>query len=170
MSEKQPVLLTVLVETGQRRWFVAAVTLDGQAVPLIRSVAGNLDPYVGQPLDEQVSFLRHRLSGVLQRGCDRLWARQMKPSQIVFVADADFEPQTPELTQRVAEHFVQWMANPPVIFFISENGLVRDDEPRLRQVAGQMDGQEIFTAGLRRLMADLENDAVWESAVARPQP
>ena len=54
-------------------------------------------------------------SGVLQRGCDRLWRREEKPRQIVFVANGLFSEATPELTQRVADHLVEWMTSPLVV-------------------------------------------------------
>ena len=100
MTDKEPVLLTVLIETSRLRWYVAGIGLDGEPLPLLRSEAGNLSPYLGIPFDDQVSFLRHRLSGVLQRGCDRLWGRQKKPCQIVFVADGPFVQADAELTAR----------------------------------------------------------------------
>ena len=166
MTNKEPVLLTVLVEIGKRRWFVAGVTLDGQPVPLICSEPGNLDPYVGVVFDEQVSFLRHRLSGVLQRGCDRLWGRQMKPRQIVFVADADFEQANPELTLRVAEHFVLWMSKPPVVFFTSDNGFPKSGAPTLSQLAGDLDhgDRKALATGLPRLVTALDDSDLWELA------
>jgi len=117
MTDKEPMLLTVLIETSCLRWYVAGIDLAGKPLPLLRSETGNLNPYLSLPFDDQVSFLRHRLSGVLQRGCDRLWGRQMKPCQIVFVADGPFVQADAELTARVAEHFVEWMTRPPVVFF-----------------------------------------------------
>jgi len=170
MTTKQPVLLTVLVETGTQRWFAAGITLDGQPVPLMCSEAGNLDPYVGIEFDEQVNFLRHRLSGVLQRGCDRLWGRQMKPRQIVFVSDADFELAKPELTQRVAEHFVTWMSNPPVVFFTSEDGELESGDLMLNQVAGDLDDADriALEMGLPRLVAATVDGDLWELAANKP--
>lgn len=166
MTTKEPVLLTVLIETGRRRWFAAGLTLDGRPVPLICSAAGNLDPYVGVGLDEQVNFLRHRLCGVLQRGCDRLWGRQMKPRQIVFVADADFDAARGELTQQVAEHFVVWMTKPPVVFFTSENGFPPAAPAQLRHIAGDMEqsDQKVLATGLPPLMAAMEDGDLWELA------
>src|SRR5262249_30843352 len=136
MPAKDPVLLVVLIETGQLRWYVAGIGLDGEAMPLLFSEAGNLQPYVGIAFDEQVSFLRHRLSGVLQRGCDRIWARQKKPCQIVFVTDAEFLQAETALTHAVAEHFVVWMTNPPVTFFVSRTGFESQEPSRLDLIAG----------------------------------
>lgn len=170
MTDKEPVLLTVLVETSQRRWFVAGITLDGQEIPLICSAAGNLDPYVGAAPDEQVNFLRHRLSGVLQRGCDRLWGRRMKPCHIIFVAEAEFEPGNPDLTRRVAEHFVAWMSNPPVVFFTSEKGFATSQPPDLAQIAGELapDHRQALNAALPQLTVAMEDDQRWELAPNKP--
>jgi hypothetical protein len=60
MTTKEPVLLTVLIETANLRWYVAGIGLNGEPLPLLRSEVGNLSPYLGVPLDEQVNFLRHR--------------------------------------------------------------------------------------------------------------
>lgn len=171
MPTKEPVLLTVLVETEQRRWFVGGITLDGRAVPLVCSEAGNLDPYVGVELDEQVNFLRHRLSGVLQRGCDRLWGQQLKPRQIVFVCDADFDPANPELTRRVAEHFEIWMTSPPVVFFTSDNGFPQEGNPALVRIAGSLDDacREALETGLPELVAAAKDPDRWELAQASPK-
>ncbi|MHB8952950.1 MAG: hypothetical protein ACYC4U_08200 [Pirellulaceae bacterium] len=169
MTNKVPVLLTVLVETGKRRWFVAGITLDGRPVPLMRSEIGNLDPYVGVGADDQVNFIRHRLCGVLQRGCDRLWGRQMKPCHIIFVADADFEPGNPALTQSVAEHFALWMSNPPVAFFTSLNGFSASAAPTLNQVAGDLDsiGHGALATALPQLIAAFEEIDLWELALSK---
>src|SRR5437870_9563176 len=119
MDAKTPVVLLVLVETARLRWFVASLGLDGRATPLLRSEVGDLDKYVGLSFDEQVSFLRHRFCGVLQRGCDRLWARGNKACQFVFVFDRALPEAAGDLTQAVADHLAEWMLNPPVVVFIS---------------------------------------------------
>ena len=169
-TTKEPVLLTVLIQTAKRRWYVAGITLDGRAVPLMCSEAGNLDLPVGGVLDDEVSFLRHRLSGVLQRGCDRLWGRQMKPRQIIFVVDDDFESSNTELTQQVADHFVEWMASPSVAFFACENGWSRSIGPNLNRIAGEMDqaDQEVLAAGLPQLITAFDDRELWEIAPTKP--
>ncbi len=163
MNTKEPVLLTVLITTTDFRWHVAGISLAGSSAPLGQSEAGNLEEYVGGTDDEQVSFLRHRLSSVLQRGCDRLWGRQEKPCQIVFVADGPFLQAPPDLTRRVAEHFVQWMTRPPVVYFTSVDGFVEAGELSLNQVAGEMDAQyrQALDAGLPSLVAQLEQPQAW---------
>ncbi|QDV47611.1 hypothetical protein Enr13x_75220 [Stieleria neptunia] len=170
MTEKEPVLLTVLIESATRRWSVAGVTLDGRAVPLMCTEPGDFDPVVGATLDEQTSYLRHRLSGVLQRGCDRLWGRQMKPRHIVFVADDGLEQSHPNLTQRVADHFAEWMTSPPVAFFICTDGWSGDAEFTLDAVAGELDPThyEILTKALPPLIKKLDDRQAWEIAASKP--
>jgi hypothetical protein len=170
MTTKEPVLLTVLIETANLRWYVAGIGLNGEPLPLLRSEVGNLSPYLGVPLDEQVNFLRHRLSGVLQRGCDRLWGRQKKPCLIVFVADGPFAQAGFELTQSVADHFVEWMNSPPVVFFTSAAGWDADPAS-LTRLAGDLDAAyvEPLRNGLPALgRAVLEPD-LWELAPTKPQ-
>ena len=166
MALKEPVLLTVLIETADLRWYVAGIGLGGEPIPLMRSEAGNLGEYIGAAFDDQTSFLRHRLSGVLQRGCDRLWGRQKKPCHIIFLADGPFVQATPELTCRVAEHFVQWMTSPPVVFFTSANGFARGEDLSLNKVAGDLDDpyRESFEAGLPALLRLMDDLAEWELA------
>jgi hypothetical protein len=170
MTTKEPVLLTVLIETGNLRWFVAGIDLNGQPLPLVRSEVGNLSPYLGAPLDEQVSFLRHRLSGVLQRGCDRLWGRQQKPCLIVFVTDGPFAQAVAELTQAVADHFVEWLNSPPVVFFTSTAGWDADPAS-LTRLAGELDAAyaEPFRKGLPALGRALQEPDLWELAPPKPR-
>lgn len=173
MTAKDPVLLVVLVETARLRWYVAGIGLDGEALPLMRSELGNLDPYLRLPLDEQISFLRHRFSGVLQRGCDRLWGRQKKPCQIVFVTDGPFVQAEPELTRRVAEHFVVWMTNPPVVFFVNRQGFQPQEPITIELVEGDIDAafRNALESGLPRLAAATQKPEAWELApTKKPAP
>ena len=166
MESKAPVLLTVLVETGQGRWYTAGVDLDSTSIPLVRSESGNLDAYHHAAFDDQVSFLRHRLSGVLQIACDRLWGKSKKPCQIVFVTDACFQQAPAELTQRVADHFVEWMTSPPVVFFVGDHAFSADAPLSLTQYAGHIDAdhRQALLAGLPRLCATLHDSTNWEPA------
>lgn len=170
MTDKEPVLLTVLIETAALRWHVAGIDLAGQPLPLLVSEPGNLRPYLGIPFDEQVSFLRHRLSGVLQRGCDRLWGRQKKPCQIVFVADGPFAEASAELTPRVAEHLVEWMTRPPVVFFTWASGLRSPLPPALDCVAGELDAplRQALDAGLTALNQAWDQPDAWELVHTKP--
>jgi len=171
VTAKEPVLLVVLLETAARRWSVAGIPLDGTALPLMQSEAGNLDPYLTVPLDEQVSFLRHRLSGVLQRGCDRLWGRGKKPCQIVFLADGPFAQAPEELMTRVAEHFVEWMTNPPVVFFTSTAPFTPGPQAVLQAVAGELEParRTALNAALPGLFTALGQASLWELSPTKSQ-
>lgn len=167
METKEPVLLVVLIETGEFRWWVAGISLNGETWPLLRSDRGNLRTYVVLPFDEQVSFLRHRMCGVLQRGSDRLWGLSKKPCQIVFIADANFPEADPELTMRLAEHFVLWMASPPVAYFLSPAGLASEWLPPLSNVAGELAeaNMSALRAGWPKLIEQMRDLANWELAL-----
>jgi len=164
MSDKEPVLLTVLIETAELRWHVAGIDLVGKPLPLLVSEAGNLSPYLGLPFDDQVSFLRHRLSGVLQRGCDRLWGRRKKPCHIVFLADGPFTGAVAELTPRVAEHLVEWMTRPPVVFFTTPHLFGTREPPALDHLAGEMDAslRVALDVGLSALGNVWDRADAWE--------
>jgi hypothetical protein len=154
MDAKTPVLLVVLVEASRLRWFVAVIGPDGRAESLLRSEVGNLEKYRGLDFDGQVSFLRHRFCGVLQRGCDRLWARQQKARQFAFVFDEPLPEPTGRLTEAVAQHFIEWLLNPPVVVYTGA----------LDRLAGSIDpaleGQ--LRDGLGALWAARDDPAAWE--------
>jgi hypothetical protein len=154
MDSKTPVLMVVLVEAARLRWFVAAIGPDGRPETLLRSEVGNLDKYRGLDFDGQVSFLRHRFCGVLQRGCDRLWARQQKARQFAFVFDEPLPEPTGRLTEAVAQHFLEWLLNPPAVIYTGA----------LDRVAGTIDpaleGQ--LRADLGALLAARDDPDAWE--------
>jgi hypothetical protein len=164
MADKVPVLLLVLVETARLRWFVASVHPGGQAFPLLRSDVGDLERYRGLDYDEQVAFLRHRFCGVVQRGCDRIWARGEKARQFAFVFEGLLAEPTGTLTQAVADHFTLWMLNPPAAVFTSPDGFDRGEISRLDRLAGDMDPslEAPLYASLRGLLAVREDDGAWE--------
>jgi hypothetical protein len=166
MEEKPAVMLLVLVETVRLRWFVASVGLDGLSVPLLRSEEGDLEKYRGLDFDEQVSFLRHRLCGVLQRGCDRIWARGCRARQFVILFEGLLPDPTQRLTQVVAEHFTQWMLNPPVVVFNRVAGIEPGEVPQLECLAGHLDPplEELLLAGLGELQTARQDIALWELA------
>jgi hypothetical protein len=172
METKEPVLLVVLITTADFRWHVAGISLAGAPLPLLQSEPGNLNAYLGGTDDEQLSFLRHRLSGVLQRGCDRLWGRQKKPCQIVFVADGPFAQAPAELTRRVAEHFVQWMTSPPVVYFTSPDGFDTATSPSLEHVAGELETshRRALETGLPHLIGALDRPQAWNADDIQPAP
>src|SRR5262245_18062199 len=136
MSQKKPAMLVVLVETSQSRWFVATIDLDGRVDPLIRSVDGDLGRFRELPYTDQVSFLRHRFCGVVQRGCDRLWAREKKACQFVFVFEGLLPDATGQLTQAISDHFTLWMLNPPVVVYCSSDG---KESVQLEKLAGELE-------------------------------
>jgi len=164
MADKEPVLLVVLIETAKLRWYVGGISLDGNGFALLCSEEGDLSSYVGQDFDQQLNFLRHRLSGVLQRGCDRLWGRNLKPCQIVFLADGKFIDAHDELTQRVGDHFVAWMSQPPVVFFLAENAIDEGTAPAPIKLAGDLDAsyQSSLDNGLDSLLSATQNSSRWE--------
>jgi hypothetical protein len=157
MEPKTPTLLLILVETAQLRWFAAGIGLDGTTSPLICSEAGDLEKYRGLDFDDQVSFLRHRFCGVLQRGCDRLWARNLKACQFVFVFEERLPEPTGKLTQTLAGHFAEWLLKPPVAVFAP-------DGTQLEKLAGTIDGplEALFKAHLSELLVAQGNPSVWE--------
>jgi hypothetical protein len=157
MEPKTPTLLLILVETVQLRWFAAGIGLDGTTTPLICSEAGDLEKYRGLDFEEQVSFLRHRFGGVLQRGCDRLWARDLKACQFVFVFETRLPEPTGQLTQTLAGHFAEWLLKPPVAVF-AQNGI------QLEKLAGTIDPslEELFKSHLEQLLTTQEDGNAWE--------
>jgi hypothetical protein len=162
MESKKPVLLLVLVETAQLRWFVASLDLEGQTACLLRSEAGDLEKYRGLEFDEQVAFLRHRFCGVLQRGCDRSWARACKPFAFVFVFDELIPEPTGTLTQTFAEHLAQWMLNPPAVFYRRTSSL--------EKLAGELEPahEQLLAAHLDGLLQRREDAEAWELSRKKP--
>ncbi|WP_442511129.1 hypothetical protein SH528x_002795 [Novipirellula sp. SH528] len=170
MSDRQLAPLVVLIDTSNCLWHAGTFDASSQPVPLIRSDSGNLDAYKGQPFDEQISFLRHRLAGVLQRGCDRLFSRQMKASHFVLIADGDFPEADESVTPRLAEHFVQWMMNPPVVYLRAPQGFDVQDAGDLEVIAGDFPTEIASTVqtGLSQLVTLQSDSDLWER-IATPQ-
>jgi hypothetical protein len=158
---KAPVMLVVLVETPRLRWFVAAVALDGRAMTLLRSEVGDLEKYRTLEFDEQVAFLRHRFCGVLQRGLDRVWARDAKACQMVFVFEGPLPDATGTLTQATADHLATWLLNPPAAFYNQAGG-----GPRLERLAGEIDPslEALLHDQLGGLLAARDDPGAWELA------
>lgn len=159
MTPKTPAVLLVLVETAKLRWFVAALPPAGPPVPLLRSEEGDLAKYLGLGFDEQVSFVRHRFCGVLQKGCDRLWGRNLKACQFVIVFEGPLPEPTGTLTQSAASHFAMWMLNPPVALFNRPG-----DDERLEQLAGEIapEFSELVAAHLAEVTAARGDPDAWE--------
>lgn len=164
MDAKTPVVLVVLADLPRLRWFVAELGLDGTVSPLLRSGEGDLAAYQGQPFDEQVSFLRHRFCGVIQRGCDRLWPAGKKACQFVYLLEGNLPGTEDELTLRVAEHFAVWMLNPPVFVAASSGGFGNGAAPALTQLAGTIDAplEKLLHASLASLFAAAADPDAWE--------
>lgn len=170
MSEREPAILVVLIDTHLLRWHVGCITSKNVAMPLMRSENGNLDEYRGLKLDEQVSFLRHRLAGVLQRGCDRLCGKQMKASCFLVIANGRYPYAGEELSQQVAKHFVEWMLNPPITFLQAPQGFRQIQKVPLEVVAGEFSRslQESLESGLLEFIGWLEEPDRWE-LIVRPK-
>ena len=168
MTARAPVILVVLIDTKKLSWNVACISFAGEPTPLLRSASGDLDEYRGQELDNQVSFLRHRLAGVLQRGCDRLFAHQMKASHVVFIADGNYPDADEKVTRCLAEHFVQWMMNPPVTYLLSK-GLAPPQINVSQVVAGEFPDSvaEPLKAALPKLASLLDLPDCWECVPPR---
>ena len=168
MSTKDPVLLTVLIDTARMRWLAGGIAFDNQIHPLLASADNDLTPYTKMEFDEQASFLRHRCCGVLQRGCDRLWGIKKKASHFVFVIDGPF-PRAPELlTERVAEHLAQWMTNPPVVFFSANSKGFQEKAIQLTKIAGDIPetSLEPLTCCIAELIDAASKPEVWEQLPA----
>lgn len=171
MIPKEPVLLTILIDTSRLRWLAGGIGFDGKVFPLLASQVDDLAGYQGLGFDEQASFLRHRFCGALQRGCDRLWGMNRKACQFVFVIDRAFPGAPRELTDRVADHLVQWMTNPPVVFF-SANGESFEVRPvEITPLAGDISSD--YFGALTQELPSLLDEAIhaenWEQ-VPLPAP
>ncbi len=165
MQTKTPVLLIVFVEGEKLRWSVASIGLDSSVVtPLLRSEDGDLATYLELDFDEQVSFLRHRFCGVVQRGCDRLWPKGEKACQFVFLFAGALPNAPEELTQRMAEHFAEWMLRPPVVVFTSAIGFTGTASSTLSRLAGVLDPsiEDALHAGLVPLFSTMADPSAWE--------
>jgi hypothetical protein len=154
VGEKELVTLAVLVDAARLRWFVAAVDRSGAVEPLVRSADDDLAPCRDLGFDDQVSFLRHRLCGVLQRGSDRLWPAGKKAGLFAVLFDGDVPGTSEELTRRVAEHFALWLMNPPAV-------VLRRDGAGWHRIAGDADDGPVVSA-LPALLDVSANAAAWE--------
>ena len=82
----------------------------------------------------------------------------------MFVADGPFTQAEPELTNRVAEHFVEWMTSPPVAFFTSRDGFARGGDLSLQRIAGDADdaNRAALDTGLPALLEAMAEPDLWE--------
>ena len=164
MADKEPVLLTILIDTSRMRWLAGGIGFDKQVFPLLASQDGDLAGYRSMELDEQTSFWRHRFCGALQRGCDRLWGLRKKAFQFIFLTDSVFPDAPCELTERIADHLAQWMTNPPVVFFSSDGGSFDMRPVEVTRLAGDISAEffTAFDAGLPALLEVATQTDPWE--------
>lgn len=164
MKSRDPVLLLIVIDTSELRWYAAGVGLDGTVYPLLASEPGNLEPYRQAIGDEQLSFLRHRLSGILQQASDRLWSRNLKPCRIVTVLDGEFSDTDTSLARRLAEHMHQWLWDPPADFYLHPNWQRVQSVADLQCLAGGLDPQyeSAFLEALPLLAAAIRQAEKWE--------
>ncbi len=155
-------MITVKTETLQ--WFVAGVDLQGQVDTLVRSEPGDLAAYQDRIPDEQLSFLRHRLSGAMQKGCDRLWQQQAKAACIVLIADDHLPPSETNLLSQLAEHLSTWMTRPPVCCFRASAPNELQQFSRYQRLAGQLDAQQTqaLEQAIPQLVSSLDDPNAWE--------
>ncbi len=159
MADKVPVTLAVLVDSARLRWFVASVDRGGAVEALVRSADGDLALCRELGFDEQVSFLRHRLCGVLQRGSDRLWPVGKKAGLFAVLFDGDVPDTSEELTHRVAEHFALWLVNPPAV-------VLRHDGSAWQRIAGDADADTLATA-VPTLLDRVTDPVAWEESTRK---
>lgn len=170
MGERQPALLVVLIKPSRQCWYVGGIALSGDILPLLRSEPDNLSDYLGLEFDAQLSFLRHRIAGVLQRGCDRLFSQNLKARHFLLIADGHFQDVAESLTERLAEHFVAWMVNPPVTYLLAQSGFTPATTNDLQLIAGEYPAEvaRVVVERLPELVALLDDPDCWE-VIARPQ-
>ncbi|MEM8668460.1 MAG: hypothetical protein AAGG48_13160 [Planctomycetota bacterium] len=170
-TDKTPTLIVVVIIAARQQWFVAGVSLaDAKLDCFVKSEPANLDDYVGKSPDEQLSFLRHRLSGAMQRGFDRLWAKHRKAHRIVLIADEDLPDSAAGLLPNLANHLDTWMTRPPISFFRGEGHGQFDELDQLSCLVGPLNTEEAASLQeqLPALKAALEADASWE-VIAKPR-
>lgn len=171
MLDREPVLLVVLIETVPLRWHVAAIGSDNCVIPLLRSDDGNLDQYRDLERDEQLSFLRHRFAGVLQRGCDRLYPKGMKVSHFLLIADGHYPNAAEDITPGLAAHFVEWMINPPVTYLLHDGAFTTGPLEGLETIAGDLSEEVASTLQdcWPKMIVLLGQPARWELIASPPQ-
>lgn len=170
-SNKTPTLLVVVVLSDKQQWFVAGISLvDGILDCLVRSEPANLDAYVGADPDEQLSFLRHRLSGAMQRGVDRLWGKAAKATRVILIADQALPKSAPDLLPKLAQHLEVWMTRPPISFFCGRGKEQIECFSELRCLVGQLTPAEqvCLEKQLPALKQKLAVPMDWE-VIAKPR-
>ena len=115
MSEKEQVVLMAHLNLDDCVWSVAAIDQQQSVMPLVQSQPGDLKAWRAGNLDEQTSFLRHRIAGILQRGSDRLWGQNRKARLFCIVFPTMTEHTDNDVIPSVAQHFCTWLLKPPVV-------------------------------------------------------
>jgi len=168
VTDRDPACLIVFIETERLRWNVAAIDQTGLAIPLLQSAPGDLKGYIGLEFDAQISFLRHRLASALQRGCDRMYVKQLKAVHFLLIADARFPNAADGITERLAEHFVQWMLNPPATFLIWNGGLNNKNQLGFERIDGDLPDpiSAVVAAAMTCLTSQFDEPEKWELIVS----
>ncbi len=160
MTEKEPVTLVAHLDLSSEFWSVASVNSSFDVAPIIQSQPSDLEPWGDGTLDEQLSFLRHRIAGILQRGTDRLWGRQQKAQLFVVGFRCDDNPATREVVAKVSEHFCTWMLKPPIICLCVQG------DGTLECIASNTASDEYgsFAAVLQEIRTLANESELWELA------
>ena len=163
-TSKTPALLVVVIRTSAKQWFVAGSTECDPLLPLVCSEPGNLGEYVDLPPDDQLSFMRHRIAGAIQRGFDRLYAKDAKTQQIILFIDDEFPNASPNLLQRVGDHFAAWMTRPAVCCYRGTGVKRSTSVEQLTRISGLMERlwTEQFEKSLPHLTDALDVEEIWE--------
>jgi hypothetical protein len=162
MKEKELVILAAQFDLVACRWSIASIDAAGEIDPLVQSAANDLAFYRQGTFDEQTSFLRHRIAGVLQKGSDRLWGRARKAELFAIEFSPTGVATDSELIARVAEHFCMWMVKPPVIC------LQVDTDNTLSILAANIESpdQQRICSGLTAMRPLTAQPGLWEIVCA----
>lgn len=163
MTEKEPVTLAVHLDLTRRTWSVASVNVEFEVVPLVQSQPDDLAPWSEGTVDEQVSFLRHRIAGVLQRGADRLWGRQQKARLFAIAFLCEDNKAANDIVDSVAQHFCTWMLKPPVVC------LRFQDDNVVQQIAANTSCHDLddLAGALRQIHTLMGQPDLWDFAPSR---
>ena len=170
-AQKTAALLIVVIRTELQQWFVAGSTENDPVIPLVCSEPGNLKEYVDLSIDEQLSFLRHRIAGAIQRGFDRLYTKDAKAKQILLLIDDEFPSGCPALSQRLGDHFHTWMSRPCVSCYQGSAGRMPATVEQWTCLAGPMEQTERdqWDRSLPMLLDLLDSADCWEH-IPTPAP
>jgi hypothetical protein len=80
----------------------------------------------------------------------------------VFLADGPLDATCPALTNEVAEHFVQWMVQPPVAFFVCREGFAPGTALDLIRGNLEPSRRKALESAFANLVAALPRSEEWE--------